>query len=95
MNFSLLEMDARELGIGIVPYCPVGRGLFAGKKVVENIPQESHLVRVHSSSLSFLLCCCVNLANCPNFLLLAITPKVYRRELGKEQGNLFSPGRIS
>lgn len=33
----------RELGIGIVPYCPVGRGLFAGKKVVENIPQESHL----------------------------------------------------
>lgn len=93
MDFSLLEMDVRELGIGIVPYCPVGRGLFAGKKVVENIPQESHLVCVHSSSLSFLLCC-VNLANCANFLLLAITPKVYRRELGKEQSNLFSPGRI-
>lgn len=46
MFFSPLKMDGRELGIGIVPYCPVGRGLFAGKKVVENIPQESYLVRM-------------------------------------------------
>lgn len=44
MIFSPLKINGRELGIGIVPYCPVGRGLFAGKKVVENIPQESYLV---------------------------------------------------
>ncbi|KAH6762920.1 oxidoreductase superfamily protein [Perilla frutescens var. hirtella] len=51
MEYSLWTRDieeeiiplCRELGIGIVPYCPVGRGLFAGKKVVENIPQESYL----------------------------------------------------
>ncbi|KAL3516255.1 hypothetical protein ACH5RR_023157 [Cinchona calisaya] len=33
----------RELGIGIVPYSPVGRGLFAGKAVVESLPQNSSL----------------------------------------------------
>lgn len=33
----------RELGIGIVPYSPVGRGLFAGKAVVESLPQNSYL----------------------------------------------------
>ncbi|CDP06800.1 unnamed protein product [Coffea canephora] len=32
-----------ELGIGIVPYSPVGRGLFAGKAVVESLPQNSYL----------------------------------------------------
>ncbi|CAI9102631.1 OLC1v1000928C1 [Oldenlandia corymbosa var. corymbosa] len=35
----------RELGIGIVPYGPVGRGLFGGKAVVENLPQNSFLER--------------------------------------------------
>lgn len=94
MIFLLFKMDGRELGIGIVPYCPVGRGLFAGKKVVENIPQESYLVRLQSSTTSFLLDRCVNLTNCSNFLWLAITPKVYRGELGKEQDNLLSPRRI-
>lgn len=61
------QMDSfgRELGIGIVPYCPVGRGLFAGKKVVESLPQESFLVCMHSS---FLLVQSVNLTNFPNFL---------------------------
>ncbi|CAI9770409.1 unnamed protein product [Fraxinus pennsylvanica] len=33
----------RELGIGIVPYSPVGRGFFAGKAVVESLPQNSSL----------------------------------------------------
>ncbi|MCD7466370.1 hypothetical protein HAX54_002994 [Datura stramonium] len=33
----------RELGIGIVPYGPVGRGLFAGKAVVESLPPNSFL----------------------------------------------------
>ncbi|WOL15267.1 perakine reductase-like [Canna indica] len=28
----------RELGIGIVPYSPLGRGFFAGRGVVENLP---------------------------------------------------------
>ncbi|XP_020104676.1 probable aldo-keto reductase 1 [Ananas comosus] len=33
----------RELGIGVVPYSPLGRGFFGGKAVVENIPSESFL----------------------------------------------------
>ncbi|GKV27330.1 hypothetical protein SLEP1_g36515 [Rubroshorea leprosula] len=34
----------RELGIGIVPYSPLGRGLFGGKAVVESVPANSFLV---------------------------------------------------
>nr|ACU24567.1 unknown [Glycine max] len=33
----------RELGIGIVPYSPLGRGFFGGKAVVESIPANSFL----------------------------------------------------
>ncbi|KAL0344112.1 UNVERIFIED_CONTAM: Perakine reductase [Sesamum angustifolium] len=33
----------RELGIGIVAYSPIGRGFFAGKKVVESLPKDSFL----------------------------------------------------
>ncbi|XP_057736413.1 probable aldo-keto reductase 1 isoform X1 [Arachis stenosperma] len=33
----------RELGIGIVPYSPLGRGFFGGKGVVENLPADSVL----------------------------------------------------
>jgi len=33
----------RELGIGIVPYSPLGRGFFAGKGVVENLDANSSL----------------------------------------------------
>ncbi|KAI5676851.1 hypothetical protein M9H77_07801 [Catharanthus roseus] len=33
----------RELGIGIVPYSPVGRGLFAGKGIVESLNSSSSL----------------------------------------------------
>ncbi|XP_010279258.1 PREDICTED: probable aldo-keto reductase 1 [Nelumbo nucifera] len=33
----------RELGIGIVPYSPLGRGFFAGKAVVESLPANSFL----------------------------------------------------
>ncbi|KAF8392319.1 hypothetical protein HHK36_022661 [Tetracentron sinense] len=34
----------RELGIGIVPYCPLGRGFFGGKAVMEGLPSNSFLV---------------------------------------------------
>ncbi|XP_030958115.1 probable aldo-keto reductase 1 [Quercus lobata] len=33
----------RELGIGIVPYSPLGRGFFAGKGIVENLDANSSL----------------------------------------------------
>ncbi|CAI9770415.1 unnamed protein product [Fraxinus pennsylvanica] len=33
----------RELGIAIVPYSPVGRGFFAGKAIVEKVPENSSL----------------------------------------------------
>uniref|UniRef100_A0A5B6Z7I0 Putative aldo-keto reductase 1 n=1 Tax=Davidia involucrata TaxID=16924 RepID=A0A5B6Z7I0_DAVIN len=33
----------RELGIGVVPYCPMGRGFFGGKGVVESVPANSRL----------------------------------------------------
>ncbi|RDX77968.1 putative aldo-keto reductase 1, partial [Mucuna pruriens] len=37
----------RELGIGIVPYSPLGRGFFGGKGVVENVPAISLLAAHH------------------------------------------------
>ncbi|XP_059649351.1 perakine reductase-like [Cornus florida] len=54
MEYSLWSRDieqeiipvCRELGIGIVPYCPIGRGFFAGKGVVESVPSKS-LLEVH------------------------------------------------
>ncbi|CAJ2631501.1 unnamed protein product [Trifolium pratense] len=33
----------RELGIGLVPYSPLGRGFFGGKAITESIPANSHL----------------------------------------------------
>ncbi|CAJ1961106.1 unnamed protein product [Sphenostylis stenocarpa] len=33
----------RELGIGIVPYSPLGRGFFGGKVVLEDVPADSSL----------------------------------------------------
>lgn len=35
---------SRELGIGIVPYSPLGRGFFGGKGVVETIPANTMMV---------------------------------------------------
>ncbi|CAI9765090.1 unnamed protein product [Fraxinus pennsylvanica] len=51
MEYSLWTRDieeeiiplCRELGIGIVPYSPVGRGFFAGKAIVESVPPNSSL----------------------------------------------------
>lgn len=37
-------LDHRELGIGIVPYSPLGRGFFGGKAVVESLPANSFQV---------------------------------------------------
>ncbi|XP_038970236.1 probable aldo-keto reductase 1 [Phoenix dactylifera] len=34
----------RELGIGIVPYSPLGRGFFGGRGVTESVPTNSFLV---------------------------------------------------
>ncbi|XP_050890719.1 perakine reductase [Lathyrus oleraceus] len=36
----------RELGTGIVAYSPLGRGVFAGKSVVETLPSQS-LLNMH------------------------------------------------
>lgn len=44
---SLNDFDGntdRELGIGLVPYSPLGRGFFGGKAVVETVPANSFLV---------------------------------------------------
>ncbi|KAK9732854.1 hypothetical protein RND81_04G027100 [Saponaria officinalis] len=51
MEWSLWTRDieeeivplCRELGIGIVPYSPLGRGFFGGKAVVEALPDSSIL----------------------------------------------------
>ncbi|XP_027352396.1 probable aldo-keto reductase 1 isoform X1 [Abrus precatorius] len=37
----------RELGIGIVPYSPLGRGFFGGKGVLESMPANSALTAHH------------------------------------------------
>ncbi|XP_043697789.1 probable aldo-keto reductase 1 [Telopea speciosissima] len=52
MEWSLWTRDieeeiiplCRELGIGVVPYSPLGRGFFGGKAVVESLPASSSLV---------------------------------------------------
>ncbi|KAJ4841279.1 hypothetical protein Tsubulata_909561 [Turnera subulata] len=52
MEWSLWSRDieeeiiplCRELGIGIVPYSPLGRGFFAGRAVVESLPQNTVLL---------------------------------------------------
>ncbi|XVF31164.1 hypothetical protein REPUB_Repub16aG0122200 [Reevesia pubescens] len=51
MEWSLWTRDieeeivplCRELGIGIVPYSPLGRGFFGGRAVVEGFHESSHL----------------------------------------------------
>ncbi|KAE8729687.1 putative aldo-keto reductase 2 [Hibiscus syriacus] len=53
MEWSLWTRDieeqivllCRELGIGIVPYSPLGRGFFGGKVVAETVPANSFLQR--------------------------------------------------
>nr|GMD27178.1 perakine reductase-like [Ipomoea batatas] len=39
------EGKIKELGIGVVSYSPVGRGLFGGKAVVDSLPASSFLVQ--------------------------------------------------
>jgi aryl-alcohol dehydrogenase-like predicted oxidoreductase len=43
-------VDFRELGIGIVPYSPLGRGFFGGRGVKEQVSAESVLVLIQSIS---------------------------------------------
>ncbi|GAY44646.1 hypothetical protein CUMW_083490 [Citrus unshiu] len=45
----------RELGIGIVPYSPLGRGFFGGKAVVESVPPDSFLVCFSSMFVRIIL----------------------------------------
>nr|CAB3477634.1 unnamed protein product [Digitaria exilis] len=53
MEWSLWSRDiepeivplCRELGIGIVPYSPIGRGFFAGRGVTQQVTSESSLQR--------------------------------------------------
>ncbi|KAI6692601.1 hypothetical protein NL676_020311 [Syzygium grande] len=53
MDWSLWTRDieqeiiplCRELGIGIVPYSPLGRGFFGGRGVTATVPAKSSLVR--------------------------------------------------
>uniref|UniRef100_A0A453R5Z0 NADP-dependent oxidoreductase domain-containing protein n=1 Tax=Aegilops tauschii subsp. strangulata TaxID=200361 RepID=A0A453R5Z0_AEGTS len=53
MEWSLRARDiepeivplCRELGIGIVPYSPIGRGFFGGRGVTEQVSDESNLKR--------------------------------------------------
>ncbi|KAA8536996.1 hypothetical protein F0562_029474 [Nyssa sinensis] len=54
MEYSLWTRDieeeiipvCRELGIGIVSYCPLGSGFFGGKKILESVPENS-LLNIH------------------------------------------------
>jgi aryl-alcohol dehydrogenase-like predicted oxidoreductase len=63
MEWSLWTRDieeeiiplCRELGIGIVPYSPIGRGFFAGRAAVQSIPSESWLVKLNSHYYNLLL----------------------------------------
>ncbi|KAI9185727.1 hypothetical protein LWI28_010151 [Acer negundo] len=43
MSMAYGDCLCRELGIGIVPYCPFGSGFFGGRAVVESIPATSSL----------------------------------------------------
>ncbi|OVA03462.1 Aldo/keto reductase [Macleaya cordata] len=51
MEWSLWTRDieeeivplCRELGIGLVPYSPLGRGFFGGKGILESLPENSFL----------------------------------------------------
>ncbi|KAK3041979.1 hypothetical protein RJ639_002287 [Escallonia herrerae] len=55
MEYSIWTRDieeeiislCRELGIGLVPYSPIGRGFFGGKAVKESLPANSALVAHH------------------------------------------------
>ncbi|XVF57252.1 hypothetical protein PTKIN_Ptkin06aG0189900 [Pterospermum kingtungense] len=62
MEWSLWTRDieeeivplCRKLGIGIVPYSPLGRGFFGGRAVVESVPANSYLThhpRFHGENL--------------------------------------------
>ncbi|XP_011032415.1 PREDICTED: probable aldo-keto reductase 1 isoform X1 [Populus euphratica] len=51
MEWSLWSRDieeeiiplCRDLGIAVVPYCPIGRGFFGGRGVVESLPADDKL----------------------------------------------------
>ena len=43
-------MVSRELGIGVVPYSPIGRGFFGGRGVTEQVSAESNLVLTQFTS---------------------------------------------
>ncbi|RVW38088.1 putative aldo-keto reductase 1 [Vitis vinifera] len=73
MEWSLWTRDieeeivplCRELGIGIVPYSPLGRGFFGGKAVDENVPANSFLMHPAQLALAWVLCRGDNVAPIP------------------------------
>jgi aryl-alcohol dehydrogenase-like predicted oxidoreductase len=44
----LCSVESRELGIGIVPYSPIGRGFFGGRGVTQQVSSESSLVQTQN-----------------------------------------------
>lgn len=44
--FDSFPFPCRELGIGIVPYSPLGRGFFGGRAVVESLTAGNFLVYI-------------------------------------------------
>ncbi|KAJ9180110.1 hypothetical protein P3X46_008395 [Hevea brasiliensis] len=70
MEWSLWSRDleeemiplCRELGIGIVPYSPLGQGFFGGRAVVERVPPDSFLVLKLKRYLKIWLCTPAQLA---------------------------------
>ncbi|XP_011032416.1 PREDICTED: probable aldo-keto reductase 1 isoform X2 [Populus euphratica] len=88
MEWSLWSRDieeeiiplCRDLGIAVVPYCPIGRGFFGGRGVVESLPADDKLNALVTCGL---------LA-----VVLEITSKVHGRKYREEQGVLFSNRKI-
>ncbi|XP_052309332.1 probable aldo-keto reductase 1 isoform X2 [Populus trichocarpa] len=62
MEWSLWSRDieeeiiplCRDLGIAVVPYCPIGRGFFGGRGVVESLPADDKLKANDSRNLNII-----------------------------------------
>lgn len=89
-----LSMDPRELGIGIVPYSPIGRGFFGGRGVTEQVSAESNLVP-RQPSASFAAVNSFQLLRLCSIFLTEKAPAIFSRKSGKEQAYLSENGRTS
>lgn len=94
----------RELGIGIVPYSPLGRGFFAGKAVVETLPENSLLVCVWQNFMIITFRSIFSIRLTPwstrrwlllNLILICfwsvdLTSTISRGKFGQEQDHIFA-----